>query len=143
MASKINSPDLRLREAEFSNPSASGNFGVIGAIASNSLRGIILDTETGLIHILDKTGTKNFLENYPGSASGNFGVIGAIASNSLRGIILDTETGLIHILDKTGTKNFLENYPEELEKYLSSEKKLADRRKAILSINKKYNISTN
>ena len=77
------------------------------------------------------------------SASGNFGVIGAIASNSLRGIILDTETGLIHILDKTGTKNFLENYPEELEKYLSSEKKLADRRKAILSINKKYNISTN
>lgn len=72
------------------------------------------------------------------SASVAFGAVGAITTNSSKAIVLDSETGLVDILGKQRTVRFLKQYPDQLKTYLSSERKLEDRREAILSINELY-----
>lgn len=52
-------------EDRFSNPTASLMFGLSGSLVSYEAKGIVLDTESGLVYTLDDTGTKKFLEKYP------------------------------------------------------------------------------
>ncbi|WP_422090908.1 hypothetical protein [Tenacibaculum ovolyticum] len=52
-------------EDRVSDPAAAIAFGLIGAALSNTVRGVVLDTKTGLVHQLDKKNMLNILEPYP------------------------------------------------------------------------------
>ena len=65
------------------------------------------------------------------------GLLGAAASNTLRGIVLDTTTGLTSILKQDSLIILLLEHPIILDDYNKSKGKLADRRKALVQLNRK------
>lgn len=52
-------------EDRVSDPSSAVAFGLIGAAVSNKVRGIVLDTDTGLVYQLNKKNILKILEPYP------------------------------------------------------------------------------
>jgi hypothetical protein len=58
-------------------------------------------------------------------------------SADYRGIILDTQTGKVSILTERYLSKVLKNHPEILDRYNNSKKKLLNRERAILRLNKK------
>ena len=52
-------------EDKYANPAAGAAFGLLGAVASNTTKGIILDTTTGLVSILDHKTLFNLIKDHP------------------------------------------------------------------------------
>lgn len=52
-------------EDQYANTTASAAFGVVGALASTKLRGIVLDMQTGIVTVLTDNKVENLLEQQP------------------------------------------------------------------------------